>query len=280
MVLTMALLACVYAGMLVGLSLADLGTEIVFAIALVVVAVQLAVGDRLALRAVGATVVPRAARPELHAIVDRVCMQADLPKPAVAVADSEVPNALAVGRTREGATICVTWKMLEVLEPHELEAVIAHELAHVQNRDALVMTLASFFSLVAALVLRIGAQVGHVAARLATIGIAIAGWALSTVLLRTLSRYRELSADRAAALITGRPSALASALLKVDAAVAAVPKKDLREVQPVAALCFAPLRGRDRRFSWLTATHPSTERRVAALHALEEQLQGSGPRPR
>jgi heat shock protein HtpX len=155
--------------------------------------------------------------------------------------------------------------------------VLAHELAHIKNRDALVMTIASFFSLVAAFVLRIGNALGHAAAKIVAIAVALVAYLLSLILLRALSRYRELAADRSAALITGRPSALASALIKLDEEGRKVPKKDLRSVEPIAALCIVPTKVRGR-FARIAATHPTTEQRVSALHALEDQLQRSGPR--
>jgi heat shock protein HtpX len=167
--------------------------------------------------------------------------------------------------------------MLYLLEPAELEAVVAHELAHIQNRDALVMTIASFFSLVAGLIVRFMPNI-HAALRILAVAASLAAWALSVLLLRSLSRYRELAADRAAALVTGRPSALASALMKLDEDHAKkARKKDLRAVESVAAMCFVPARAKNR-FARLVATHPTTERRVAALEALEGQLQRSGPR--
>src|SRR4051794_6026052 len=272
MLLTIVLLGLLYAGLVVGLTLAGVSAVVVAVIAAVVVAVQLLTGDRLVLKAIGASEALPRRYPELHAAVDRICMQADMPKPNVAVASSSMPNALAVGRTRGGATVCVTHKMLDLLDPPELEAVLAHELAHIQHRDALVMTVASFFSLVAALVARFGAQFGHVVVRIVVVAIAAVTWAASFVLLRALSRYRELAAARAAALITGRPSALASALMKLDEAASQIPRKVLRKVEPISALCTPPVGARGR-FDRIVATHPHVDRRVAALHALERDLQ-------
>jgi heat shock protein HtpX len=271
MVATLFLLAAVYVGLGAAFVLSGAPTVVVAGIAAVVVAFQLLTGDRLALRMIGAREELPERQPKLHAAVDRVCMLADMPKPRVAVASSSMPNALAVGRTREGATLCVTTAMLRVLDPPELEAVVAHELAHIQNRDALVMTVASFLSLVAALLARFLPNFGHLVMRLVALAATLVGWALSSLLLRSLSRYRELAADRAAALITGRPSALASALMKLDDAAAKVPKKDLRSAQSVAALCFVEPRAKGR-FDRLTATHPTTEQRVEALAALEQRL--------
>jgi heat shock protein HtpX len=277
--ITLLLLVAVYAGLLVVLIGSGVASWIVIGIAAVVVGVQLFFGDRLALKAIGAVDASPTHYEALHAAVERACIQADVPKPRVAVSPSSMPNALAVGRTRGGATLCVTHPMLRLLDPPELEAVIAHELAHIQNRDALVMTFASFLSLVAALLVKVSARVGHAAVKAVVLVAALATWLISALLLRALSRYRELAADRAAALITGRPSALASALMKLEDEGRKVPKKDLRSVEPIAALCIVPTKVRGP-FARVTATHPSTERRVAALHALEEQLQRSGPRLR
>jgi heat shock protein HtpX len=277
MAVTLGLLAVVYAGLIAALVLSGAGAAIVAGIATVIVAVQLLTGDRLVLRVMGAREVTPEQQPELHAAVDRVCMLADMPKPRVAVASNSMPNALAVGRTRRGATLCVTSPMLRMLDPAELQGVVAHELAHIQNRDALVMTIASFLSLVAALIARFMPNVGHAAMRLITLAASLVAWALSVLLLRSLSRYRELAADRAASLITGRPSALASALMKLDGAGEGLHKKDLRAVQSVAAFCFVPPRVKGR-FERLLATHPTKERRLAALDELEQRLQRSGPR--
>jgi heat shock protein HtpX len=274
MAATLLVLGALYAGLVAALVIAGVSAVVVFVVAGVLAVIQLTTSDRIALRAIGAKEVSPERAPELHAALDRVCIQMDMPKPHVALAQSELANALAVGRSREGATVCVTSRAVKLLDPAELEAVLAHELAHIQNRDVMVMTIASFFSLVAALVLRFGWNLGHGAAKLAALVIAIATYVVSFVLLRALSRYRELAADRSAALATGRPSALASALVKLDEAAQRTPKKDLRRVNPAAALCIVAPRVHD---SWerLLSTHPSTERRVAALERLERRLQGT-----
>ena len=271
MLATLLGLSAVYAGLVVAFVLCGVAAAVVLIVAAAVIAFQLLTADKLALRTLRAREVLPEQVPKLHIAVDRVCMLADMPKPRVAVTTSSMPNALVVGRTRGGATLCVTSEMLRVLEPAELEAVVAHELAHIQNRDALVMTIASFLSLVAALVARFGMNFGHVVVRVVALGATLFAWALSFLLLRSLSRYRELAADRAAALITGRPSALASALMKLDNAAAGLPKKDLRAAQSIAALCFVPPRPGGR-FDRMTATHPTTQRRVDALAALEQRL--------
>ena len=271
---TLLVLGLVYSALVASLVIAGVSAILVFSVAAVVAVVQLATTDRLALRAIGAKPIAPDELPKLHAALDRVCIQMDMPKPRVALAQSEVANALAVGRSREGATVCVTSRAIRILEPVELEAVLAHELAHIQNRDVLVMTVASFFSLVAAVVVRFGWRIGHGAAKLAALGIALATYVVSFVLLRALSRYRELAADRVAALATGRPSALAAALIKLDDAAARTPREDLRKASPVAALCISAAPAR----SWLPrflSTHPSTDRRVEALERLERRLQGT-----
>jgi heat shock protein HtpX len=270
---TLLLLGLVYSGLVAGLVLAGVGAVLVFAISAVVAVIHIATTDRLALRAVGAHEVSPQQAPKLHAALDRVCMQMDVPKPRAALADAEVANALAVGRTRGGATVCLTARAVHMLEPAELEAVVAHELAHIENRDAVVMTIASFFSVIAAVVLRVGANFGHFAVRIVALGLALATYIVSFVLLRALSRYRELAADRVAALVTGRPSALASALLKLDDDAARAPRQDLRKASPIAALCIAAAPAR-RWMPGFLATHPSTERRVAALERLERRLHG------
>jgi heat shock protein HtpX len=270
---TLLLLGLVYSGLVAGLVVAGVGAVLVFAISAVVAVIHIATTDRLALRAVGAHEVSPQEAPKLHAALDRVCMQMDVPKPRAALADAEVANALAVGRTRGGATVCVTARAVHMLEPAELEAVVAHELAHIENRDAIVMTIASFFSVIAAVVLRVGANFGHFAVRLVAFGLALATYLVSFVLLRALSRYRELAADRVAALVTGRPSALASALVKLDGDATRAPRQDLRKASPIAALCIAAAPAR-RWMPAFLATHPSTERRVAALERLERRLHG------
>ena len=272
MAATMLLLGLLYAAVIAALLSAGASAAVVFAVAGVLVAGELAFTDRMALRAIGARELGPGELPKAQDALSRVCIQADVPKPRLAVVSSSVPNALAVGRSRGGAIVCVTSRAVALLDPPELEAVLAHEVAHIQNRDAIVMTIASFFSLVAAVVAKYGWRIGHFAVRLVVFAVAVGAWAISFVLLRALSRYRELAADRAAALVTGRPSALASALVKMDEAAARAPREDLRAAQPVAALCITGVPARNA-LARLVATHPSTARRVAALERLEERLQ-------
>lgn len=254
-------------------------------LALVVVAMglfslgQLFFSDRLALYSMGATTVDEQEYPELHATIDRLCQQADLPKPKVAVADSQVPNAFATGRSKSSSAVCVTTSLLRTLNDEELEGVLAHELAHVKNRDVMVMTLASFLSTLAFFVVRWGWLFGGGRNRQGGGGVLVAivaslvVWVISFLLIRALSRYREYAADRGAAAITGKPSALASALLTINGRMDNVPKEDLREQSEMNALFIIPIKsglvGR------LFSTHPPMEERVDRLRDLERQMESA-----
>jgi len=233
--------------------------------------------DRLALWSMDAEEVDPSEYPELHRTVDRLAQQADLPKPTVAVADSSVPNAFATGRSQKSATVCVTSGLLSTLSQEELEGVVAHELAHIKNRDVMVMTIASFLSTIAFLIVRWGWLFGGGrrgggggAPVIVGILVSLVVWVVSFLLIRTLSRYREYAADRGGALITGNPSGLASALLAIDDGVDKVPKEDLREQAEMNAFFIVPI---DRGFiGRLARTHPSTEKRVERLQELEREL--------
>jgi heat shock protein HtpX len=274
MALTLFLLGALYVSFVWVLWVAGVGALVSALIAVVVAGVQLIAGPKLALAAFKAKEAGPEDLPEVHGAVDRLCMVADLPKPRLAVSELSVPNAFVIGRTRESMVLCVTRDLVRRLEPAELEAVVAHELAHVENRDAMVMTVAAFFSVVALYLIRF-AQFGvHQVVKLAILGASLGMYALSFFLLRALSRYRELAADRTAAAMTGRPSALASALVKLDEAMGSASGKDLRAAEPVAALCLVPMPAK-RAWTRLAATHPTTERRLAELERLERQMQGT-----
>src|SRR5215213_5870080 len=200
-------------------------------------AVNLFASDKLALAAMGGRVVTPQEAPQLHAMIDRLCVQADLPKPKVAVANTRMPNAFALGRSPKNATVCATTGIMELLTPAELEGVMAHELTHIANRDVMVMTLASFFATIAAYIVQFGFFFGggggygddddnpsFIVLFLVSLGV----YVISFFLMQALSRYREFSADRGAALITGRPSALASALVKISSGMHRIPQQDLR----------------------------------------------------
>ncbi|MCW2955025.1 MAG: peptidase Ste24p [Conexibacter sp.] len=284
MLVTIFLLGAVYAVLVAAVfaSGAGLVTGIVIAGGLFLV--QLLASDKLAMRAMHARVVSPQEAPQLHALIERLCIQADLPKPKVAVAQTDVPNAFAIGRSRKSATVCATTGILDLLEPHELEGVMAHELAHVQHRDVLVMTIASFFASIASFILQFGFFFGGSSddddgpGILPLIAISFAVYALSFLLMQALSRYREFAADRGAAVITGRPSALASALMKISGSMSRVPTRDLRAASEMNAFFILPASPRQA-VGGLFATHPPLEKRIAALARLEAQLQGSASSP-
>ena len=244
--------------------------------------VQLFASDKLALAAMGARVVTPQEAPQLHAMIDRLCVQADLPKPRVAVANTRMPNAFAMGRSPKSATVCATTGIMELLSPAELEGVMAHELTHVANRDVLVMTLAGFFATVAAYIVQFGFLFGGGGSYgddddnpsfLVLLLVSLVVYVVSFLLMQALSRYREFAADRGAAIITGRPSALASALTKISSGMHAIPQKDLRAASELNAFFIFPA-GVGKGIAGLFATHPPMEKRIAALARLESQLQG------
>jgi heat shock protein HtpX len=254
--------------------------------------VQWYASDRVALFAMrGREVTPDEA-PELHAIVDRLCALADMPKPRVAIADSDVPNAFATGRSPQRAVICVTTGLLRRLELPELEGVLSHELSHVAHRDVTVMTIASFLGVLAGIITRVGLQAGmyggfggysrrrddnnSAMVFLLVLLVSAAVYAVSFLLIRALSRYRELSADRAAALLTGRPSTLASALTKITGDMARIPTRDLRAAEPFNAFFFAPAASPGFSLSTLFSTHPPIERRLEQLGRIAVELGKAG----
>ncbi|MFG1944712.1 zinc metalloprotease HtpX [Nonomuraea sp. NPDC048826] len=282
MVATMFLLGLLYV-VFVGV-LISLGAQAVtvLVIAGVVLLVQYFLSDRIALYAMhGREVSPQEA-PELHGMIDRLCAMADMPKPRVAIAESDVPNAFATGRNSKKAVVCVTTGILRRLEPRELEGVLAHELSHVAHRDVAVMTIASFLGIVAGLMTRVALYSGLGSRRgngqgglpigLIVMFVSIVVYAVSFLLTRALSRYRELSADRAGALLTQQPSALSSALVKISGDMARIPTRDLREAEPFNAFYFAPALARGETLANLFSTHPPLERRLDQLAKISNQL--------
>jgi len=246
--------------------------------------------DKIALRASGAQEVTPEEEPKLHGIIDRLCALADMPKPRVAIAPTDMPNAFATGRNSKNAVLVVTTGLMRRLDDKELEGVIAHEMSHVAHKDVVVMTIASFLGIVAGLLVRFafyGELFGGGGGRgnnnnnnggalpilLIVMAVSVVVYAISFLLIRLLSRYRELAADRAGALLTGQPSALASALTKVSGAMSAIPTKDLREAQPLNAFYFAPAFKADTTtLSTVFSTHPSLERRLQQLSEISAQL--------
>jgi heat shock protein HtpX len=249
--------------------------------------------DKIALSTARARVVSPQDEPQLHGIVDRVCALADMPKPRVAISDTRLPNAFATGRNADKSVLCVTTGLMGMLTPEELEGVIAHELSHVAHKDVQVMTIASFLAIIAGLLIRFsfyGELFGGGGRRggnnqnggalpifLIIMGVSIVVYAVSFLLIRLLSRYRELAADRSGALLTGQPSALKSALVKVSSNINRIPTKDLRTAEPLNAFFFAPaahltVSGGKKSLAQIFSTHPSLERRLAELDKVQQQL--------
>jgi heat shock protein HtpX len=248
--------------------------------------------DKIALRTARAQLVSPQQAPELHGIVDRICALANMPKPRVAISPTDMPNAFATGRSSKVAVLCVTEGLLKRLEPRELEGVLAHEMSHVAHKDVAVMTIASFIGIIAALMVRFafyselfgGGGRGRGGGRgnqnavpviLIVMLVGMVTYAISFLLIRLLSRYRELSADRSGALLTGQPSALASALVKVTGDMSRIPTRDLRAAEPLNAFYFTPALNRrsgQTSLSNLFSTHPSLEKRLAQLDKISKQL--------
>lgn len=281
MMATMLLLGLVYVAFIAALFQAGVGAFTILLFAGGMALFQLFGSDKLALRAMGAREVTPAEAPELHAMIERLCIQADLPKPKVAVADSRMPNAFAIGRSPKSATVCTTTGLMQLLSPAELEGVMAHELTHVKNRDVAVMTLAGFFATIAAYIVQFGFFFGgghgdddDNPSFFVLFIVSLFVYVISFFLMQMLSRYREFSADRGAAIITGRPSALASALYKISSGMERIPQRDLRASGELAAFYIFPP-GAGKALGSLFATHPPMEKRIAALQRLESQLQGT-----
>jgi heat shock protein HtpX len=238
--------------------------------------------DKLALRAAGAKIVSREEAPQLHDMVERLCAMADLPKPKVAIMDTPVPNAFATGRSPKHAAVCVTTGLWERLEPKEIEGVLAHELSHIANRDVLIMTVASFFAMLAALLTRFGLYAGMFGGGdrrdnngppiwLIVFAVSILTYIISYVLIRTISRYREYAADRGSAVITGAPEYLMSALQKISSQMTLIPNRDLRQVEGMSAFFIIPARVKGATAE-LFMDHPPLEKRIAALAEIAREM--------
>jgi heat shock protein HtpX len=238
--------------------------------------------DKLALRAAGAKIVERDEAPQLHDMIERLCAMADLPKPRVAIIDTDVPNAFATGRSPKHAAVAVTRGLWQRLEPQEVEGVLAHELSHVANRDVLIMTVASFFAMLAGLLTRFGLYSGmfgggrsrdnnSVPVWLIVLLVSVVTYFLSQILILAISRYREFAADRGSALITGAPEHLMSALQKISSDMFRIPQRDLREVEGLNAFFIIPANVKGS-FSSLFQTHPPLEKRLAALAEIAREM--------
>ena len=281
MLLTMFLLGLVYVVFVGVLFAAGAGAGIIVIFAVGLLVMQLFTSDKIAMATMGVKEVSAAEEPELHGIIERLCIQADIPKPRVCVLESPMANAFAMGRSQKSTTVCATRGILNMLEPAELEGVMAHEITHVVNRDVMVMTLASFFATLASLIMQFafffGGGYGNREEEediMIVIVVSVVVYALSFLLLRALSRYREFAADRGSAVLTGRPSALASALMKISGTVERVPTQDLRRVEGMSAFFIIPARAKKSMMN-IFSDHPPLEQRLAALARLESQLQGT-----
>ena len=279
MLLTMFLLGLLYVVFVAVLLSAGAGVVTIVIVIGALTLAQLFLSDKIGLAAMGAKQVSPEEAPGLHAMIERLCIQADLPKPKVAVADTDVPNAFAMGRSQKNATVCCTTGIMRTLSPSELEGVMAHELTHVKHRDVMIMTIASFFASVAAAMVQFGFFFGggddeEGPGFLVILLVSLVVYIVSFFLLLALSRYREFAADRGSALITGRPSALGSALVKISGAMQAVPTRDLREAERMNAFFIVPTSVKGT-IQTLFATHPPMEKRIERLQQLEGQLQGT-----
>jgi heat shock protein HtpX len=290
MTLTMFLLGLLYVVVIAALLVYVQSYALVIVIAGGLLFAQYFYSDRIALYGMHGRIVTPEEAPELHGIVDRLCALADMPKPKVAIADVDIPNAFATGRNQKHAVVCATTGIMRRLNTEELEGVLSHELSHVAHRDVAVMTLASFLGVLAGLITRMmfygqlfGGGFGggrnrdnnnqNAAAVMALVMVvSVVVYAISFLLTRALSRYRELSADRSGAFLTGRPSALASALQKVTGDMARIPTRDLRAAEPFNAFFFTPALANGFSISSLFSTHPSLEKRLAQLATISAEL--------
>jgi heat shock protein HtpX len=288
-VATSGLLGLLYLGFaLVLLNVLNVGLAPMLVIVVGLAVFQYWTSDKLALAAAGAKVVSPEEAPEVHAIVERLCAMAGLPKPRIALVDTDVPNAFATGRSPKHAAVAVTTGLLRRLDPPEIEAVLAHELSHIANRDVLIMTVASFFAMLAALLTRFGLYAGmfggfgggnnnrngnnnQVPVWLIVLAVSIVTYVISYVLIRTISRYREYAADRGSALITGAPENLMSALNKIASGITQIPQQDLRQVAGMNAFFIVPTNWRQQ-VGELFMDHPPLEKRIAALSAIAREM--------
>jgi heat shock protein HtpX len=287
MTLTMFLIGALYVAVIAALIAYHVNIGFIVILAGGLLFVQYYFSDKMALYGMGGRIVTPEEAPELHGIVDRLCALADMPKPKVAIADTDIPNAFATGRNPQNAVVCATTGIMRRLNTEELEGVLSHELSHVAHRDVAVMTFASFLGMVAGFITRFAFYSGlfgggygrrddrdnNGAAMVAVIMlVSIVVYAISFLLTRALSRYRELSADRSGALLTGRPSALASALQKVTGDMARIPTRDLRAAEPFNAFFFTPALANGFSISSLFSTHPSLEKRLTQLAKISAEL--------
>ena len=292
---TTGLLLVLLYGAVVGLLIAvGISYALVLVIAAALLFVQYWFSDKIALYGMGGRIVTPEEAPQLHGAIDRLCAMADMKKPRVAVADTDVPNAFATGRSPNNAVVCATTGLMRRLDEPELEAVLAHELSHVAHRDVAVMTIASFLGMVAGMVTRMMLWTGMmggfgggggnnnnnnqgadqtVLIEMAVLAVSVVVYAISFLLTMALSRYRELAADRSGAILTGQPSVLASALVKITGEIARIPTRDLRSTESFNAFYFTPAVAKSGvSISTIFSTHPSLDQRLAQLASLEAEM--------
>jgi heat shock protein HtpX len=290
---TTGLMLVVLYGAVIGLLVAfGISYAVVLVFAAIILFVQYWFSDKIALFGMGGRVVTPEEAPQLHGVIDRLCALADMKKPRVAIADTDVPNAFATGRSPNTAVVCATRGLMRRLDESELEAVLSHELSHVAHRDVAVMTIASFLGVVAGMITRImlwsglmggfgggrgnnnnGGNDNAAMVEMAVLVVSVVVYAISFLLTRALSRYRELAADRSGALLTGQPSALASALVKVTGEMSRIPTRDLRSAESFNAFYFTPaLATKGVSLSTLFSTHPSLDQRLAQLASIEAEM--------
>lgn len=286
MMVVYALLAAVYLVFMTALLYAGINFVLILVIAGGLLFVQYFFSDKMVLASMGAHEVSAEQAPELHTMIGRLAQQMDLPMPKVAIMDSGMANAFATGRNPKNAVVCVTTGIMNRLERPELEGVLAHEMSHVKNRDVQVITLASFFATIASFIMQWGLWFGGgfgggrddegnrgAGAFIIVYLASVLTWILSFFLIRALSRYRELAADRGAAVVTGAPSNLASALVKISESMARIPDRDLRQVGSLNAFFIVPaIKGMSLR--QLSSTHPSLEQRLEQLQQMQRQFEG------
>jgi heat shock protein HtpX len=280
MLLTTFLLGALYvAFFIVMVQIFDFGLVPMIVLIGVLAFFQYYTSDKLALRASGAKVVSREDAPELHDMVERLCAMSDLPKPRVAVIPTDMPNAFATGRSPKHSAVAVTEGLWRRLEPREIEGVLAHELSHIANRDVLIMTISSFFAMLAAMLMRIGMFGGMFGGRreggapiwLIMFLVSMVTYVISYVLILTISRYREFAADRGAALMTGAPEQLMSALQKIASDILRIPQRDLRQVEGMNAFFIVPTNWK-KSVGQLFMTHPPLEKRLARLGEIAQEM--------
>ena len=291
MLLTMFLLGLLYAVVIAGLVLAKINLAFILVIGCGILFVQYYFSDKIALYSMGGRIVTPEQQPQLHAIIDRLVAMANIPKPRVAIAQTDIPNAFATGRDQKHAVVCVTTGLLRRLNEPEVEAVLSHELSHVAHRDVAVMTIASFLGIIAGLMTRVfmlmglfggygnsrgrgGGSAGGQMALIEMGGLLVSAilYAISFILIRALSRYRELAADRSGAILIGQPALLAQALVKVSGEMSRIPSRDLRAAEHFNAFYFAPALAPGMSLSSLFSTHPPLQKRLDQLAKLDAEM--------